>query len=53
MILPIWSSGTTSGKRSARSWATDAQLIRGRARLFIGPASFVFYLCAASGSVIF
>jgi hypothetical protein len=36
-----------------RSWGIDVQLIRGRARLFIGPGRFVFYLCAASGSVIF
>jgi hypothetical protein len=28
-------------------------LIRGCARLFIGRAAIVFYLCAASGSVIF
>jgi hypothetical protein len=36
-----------------RSSGIDAQLIRDRARLFIVPGRFVFYLCAASGSVIF
>src|SRR6266481_5688889 len=43
---PIWSSATTSARRSGRSWATDARLIRPCASLFIGSHESVFCLCA-------